>query len=159
MPSAGPIRPPSGCGSSPTSLKPRGCSPIHPVLRWAPEIPIDYVEVGGIKLRYVKAGSGPILILLHTLRTQLDLFEKLVPELSKRFTIYALDFPGHGHSGIPKARYEADFFTAAIEGFIDKLDLREITLAGVSIGGVIPLIIAARRNPRVTRVISINPYD
>src|SRR3990170_2243350 len=128
-------------------------------LRWAPQIPIETVEVGGNKLRYIKSGKGPALVLLHTLRTQLDLFEKVVPELSKRFTVYALDYPGHGYSDIPTARYDADFFTDAVEGFLDKLDLRDVTLAGVSIGGSISLIIAARRNPRVARVIAINPYD
>jgi pimeloyl-ACP methyl ester carboxylesterase len=82
-----------------------------------------------------------------------------VPELSKHFTVYALDYPGHGYSDIPQARYDAAFFTKAVEGFLDKLDLRNVMLAGVSIGGAIALIIAARRNPRVARVVSINPYD
>ena len=128
-------------------------------LRWSPDIPIQTIDIGGAKLRYMKSGKGPVLILLHTLRTQLDLFEKVVPELSKHFTVYALDYPGHGYSDIPQARYNAAFFTKAVEGFLDKLDLRDVTLAGVSIGGAIALIIAARRNPRVARVVSINPYD
>ena len=98
-------------------------------------------------------------MLLHTLRTQLDLFEKVIPELSRHFTVYALDYPGHGYSDIPKARYDAAFFTEAVEGFLDRLDLRDVTLAGVSIGGSIALIVAARRNPRVLRVVAINPYD
>ena len=128
-------------------------------LRWAPNIPIETVEVGGNRLRYIKTGKGPALVLLHTLRTQLDLFEKVIPELSRHFTIYALDHPGHGYSDIPKARYDATFFTEAVEGFLDRLDLRNVTLAGVSIGGSIALIVAARKNPRVARVIAINPYD
>ncbi len=128
-------------------------------LRWAPNIPINSVEVDGNRLRYIKTGKGPALVLLHTLRTQLDLFEKVVPELAKHFTVYALDYPGHGYSDIPKARYDADFFVRAVEGFLDKLDLRDVTLAGVSIGGSITLIVAARRNPRVVRVVAINPYD
>ena len=128
-------------------------------LRWAPDLPIEHIEVGGSTLRYIRTGRGPNLVLLHTLRTQLDLFEKVVPELSKHFTVYALDYPGHGYSDIPEARYDAAFFTQAAEGFLDRLDLRDVTLAGVSIGGAIALIIAARGNPRVTRVIAINPYD
>jgi len=128
-------------------------------LRWAPEIPIHYVEVDGGKLRYIKAGAGPVLVLLHTLRTQLDLFEKVVLELSKHFTVYALDYPGHGYSDIRKGRYDAAFFVKAVEGFLEKQDLRDVTLAGVSIGGAIPLIIAAKQNPRVARVVAINPYD
>lgn len=139
------------------ALRPQPRPPAK--LRWAPEIPIGTVEVGGSKLRFIKSGNGPPLVLLHTLRTQLDLFEKVVPELSRHFTVYALDYPGHGYSDIPKARYDAQTFTAAVEGFLEKLDLRDVTLAGVSIGGPIALIVAARHNPRVARVVAVNPYD
>jgi hypothetical protein len=52
---------------------------------WAPTIPIQYLDVGGYRLRYVKAGNGPSLVPLHTLHTQLDLFEKIVPELASSF--------------------------------------------------------------------------
>jgi pimeloyl-ACP methyl ester carboxylesterase len=76
-------------------------------LTWAPDIPILYADIRGVRIRYIKTGAGPTLVLLHTLRTQLDLFEKVVPELAKSFTVYALDYPGHGYSGIPKARYDA----------------------------------------------------
>ena len=138
-------------------LRPRLKAPMR--LRWSDTIAIDYVTIGGVKLRYVTAGSGPTIVLLHTLRTQLDLFEKIIPELSRRFTVYALDYPGHGYSDIPRARYDAEFFVTAVEGFLDALDLSDVTLAGVSIGGVIPLVIAAKRNARVARVASINPYD
>jgi len=128
-------------------------------LRWSRELPIAYAELGETRVRFIKTGAGPNLVLLHTLRTQLDLFEKVVPDLAKRFTVYALDYPGHGYSDIPEARYDADFFVRAVERFLETLDLREATLCGVSIGGAIALIIAGRRNPRVTRVVAINPYD
>ncbi|HKW62901.1 MAG TPA: alpha/beta hydrolase [Candidatus Acidoferrum sp.] len=129
-------------------------------LRWATDIPIDYVKNGANgRLRYIKAGRGPNLVLLHTLRTQLDLFQKVVPDLTKQFTVYALDYPGHGFSDIPKAEYDADFFAHAVEGFLDALDLRDVTLCGVSIGGAICLILAGRHNARVRRVVAINPYD
>jgi pimeloyl-ACP methyl ester carboxylesterase len=139
------------------TLRPKPKPPAK--LRWAPETPIQTIEIDGAKLRYIKTGKGPVLVLLHTLRTQLDLFEKIVPDLSKHFTVYAVDYPGHGYSDIPPARYDASFFAKTVEGFLDKLDLREVTLAGVSIGGSIALILAARRNPHVARVIAINPYD
>src|SRR5262245_6078902 len=77
-------------------------------LVWAAGIPIRHVDLGGLRLRFVKAGTGPNLVLLHTLRTQLDLFEKVVPDLAKNFTAYALDYPGHGYSDIPSAPYDAE---------------------------------------------------
>ena len=128
-------------------------------LSWAPDIPVAYVGVGGCKLRYIKTGRGPNLVLLHTLRTQFDLFQKVIPGLAKQFTVHALDYPGHGFSDIPKARYDTDFFVRFVEDFVDVLDLSDVTLCGVSIGGAIGLIIAGRRNPRITQVMAINPYD
>src|SRR5262249_5608382 len=128
-------------------------------LVWGPGIPIKYVDIGGVKIRYINTGAGPNLVLLHTLRTQLDLFEKVVPELARYFTVYALDYPGHGYSDIPKAQYDANFFVYSVERYLDALDLRDVTLCGVSIGGAVSLILAGRRNPRVARVVAINPYD
>ena len=128
-------------------------------LRWAPGIAVRYADIGGVRLRYICTGQGPALVLLHTLRTQLDIFELMVPALAAHFTVYALDYPGHGFSDAPAARYDAAFFAAAVSGFLDRLDLRDATLAGISIGGVIPLLLSARGHPRIGRIVSINPYD
>jgi pimeloyl-ACP methyl ester carboxylesterase len=146
----------------PLSLLVEEMRPVPPTparLSWAPDIPIQYVSVNGVRLRYIKTGEGPALILLHTLRTQLDLFEKVVPDLAKSFTVYAVDYPGHGYSDIPPAKYDADYFVKTIESFLEALNLHDVTLAGVSIGASIALILAARNNPRVSRVVAINPYD
>ena len=129
------------------------------VIPWDPSLKPAYVLVDGVRIRYLKSGQGPVLVLLHTLRTQLDLFHKVIPELSKDFTIYAPDYPGHGHSDIADGSYDADFFAKNVAGFLDALNLEDVTLSGVSIGASISLIVAARRNPRVTRIIPINPYD
>jgi hypothetical protein len=76
------------------ALRRRPSTPM--ALYWAPNIPIKTTVIDGNRLRYIKTGKGRNLVLLHTLRTQLDIFEKLVPLLSKSFTVYALDYPGHG---------------------------------------------------------------
>ncbi len=47
-------------------------------LYWSPEIPIQRTEIGGNAIRYIKTGRGPPLVLLHTLRTQLDIFDPSV---------------------------------------------------------------------------------
>lgn len=126
---------------------------------WDTRIKPVYVRVDGVQLRYVSVGDGPVLVLLHTLRTQLDLFHKVIPELARDFTVYAVDYPGHGYSDIPDGAYDADFFVRYVTGFLEALDLTDVTLCGVSIGASISLIIAARRNSRVTRIIPINAYD
>lgn len=128
-------------------------------LSWAPEVPIKYVKINGINLRYVDVGEGPPLVLLHTLRTQLDMFQKMVPKLSKYFRVYALDYPGHGFSDIPTVEYTPEFFTDVVARFLEQLNIQDAIVAGESIGGSISLVLAARHNPRVKQVIAINAYD
>ena len=128
-------------------------------LVWAPRIPIEYVDLDGIRVRCIKTGAGPNLVLLHTLRTQLDIFEKIIPELEKHFTVHAFDYPGHGWSDIPKAAYAPEDFYQWTAAYLDKVDISQATIVGISIGATISLVLAARRNPRVTRVIAVNPYD
>ena len=137
----------------------RPAPPAPAELAWAPEIPIRHAVVNGHRLRYIQAGRGPSLVLLHTLRTQLDIFQKVIPTLAQRFTVYALDYPGHGYSDIPNVEYEPKLFVDAVVGFLDELDIRDATVAGISIGGTIALLMAAHHNPRVKKVVAINPYD
>lgn len=128
-------------------------------LAWWPGTPIRSLDVDGVRLRYIVAGQGPALVLLHTLRTQLDIFQKILPTLAARFRVYALDYPGHGWSDIPGGRYDAEFFVAAVSKALDRLDLRDAIVVGESIGGSIALLLAARHHPRVRAVVAINPYD
>jgi pimeloyl-ACP methyl ester carboxylesterase len=128
-------------------------------LPWAPDIPVRYVTVDGTRIRYLVTGSGPAIVLLHTLRTQLDMFQMVIPELATRFRVYALDYPGHGHSDAPDADYSAELFVAYVAGFLDRLNIQDALLVGESIGGTIALVLAARRNPHVRGVVAVNPYD
>jgi pimeloyl-ACP methyl ester carboxylesterase len=137
----------------------RRAPPTPAGLSWAPDVPVRWTEVDGVRLRYVVAGQGPPLVLLHTLRSQLDLFQDVFPTLSRRYTVYALDYPGHGHSDIPTASYTADYLIGKIAGFLDRLDITGAVLVGESIGGAAALALAARHHPRVRAVVAINPYD
>jgi pimeloyl-ACP methyl ester carboxylesterase len=135
-------------------------APAPPVaLPWAPDLPIRSVRVDGIRLRYVVTGSGPALVLLHTMRTQLDLFQRVIPGLAARYRVYALDLPGHGYSDIPPAEYTAGFFVDVVDACLERLDIWDAVLVGESIGGTIALGLAARGGARVRAVVAINPYD
>jgi pimeloyl-ACP methyl ester carboxylesterase len=114
----------------------------------------------GLALRYEKTGEGPPLVLIHTIRTQLEYFRSLAPILAKSYTVYAIDLPGHGHSPVdPLARFDEPYFRQGVVGFIEKLNLTGVTLAGESIGGALALTVAAALPQRVKRVFAINPYD
>jgi pimeloyl-ACP methyl ester carboxylesterase len=128
-------------------------------LIWAPDIAVQYVTVAGMTLRYIAAGTGEPVVLLHTLRTQLDMFQKVIPELSRRCRVYALDFPGHGFSDIPVAEYSVELFVRATSAFLAALDIVGATIVGESIGGTVALLLAARHDVHVREVVAVNPYD
>src|SRR6516225_5264433 len=104
----------------------------------------DRVSVRGCELRYYRTGVGAPIVLLHPLRAQLEYFAPLLRHLDgTQAEVLAVDLPGHGQSTAPRADYTAAYFTEA----------------GESIGGAIALALAARHNPRIARVVALNPYD
>jgi len=118
------------------------------------------LSVGGAELRYLRAGTGRTVLLLHTLRTQLEMFARVLERLDlAQVQAVAVDLPGHGHSSAPTGDYTAGFFSDVVEQLLARLELREAVLVGESIGATIALTVAARRNPRVAAVLAINPYD
>ncbi|WP_414463436.1 alpha/beta fold hydrolase [Hyphomicrobium sp. DY-1] len=113
-----------------------------------------------LSMRFQKIGEGPPLVLMHTIRTQLEYFRELAPTLAKSYTVYAIDLPGHGRSPIdPNARLDEPYMREAVIGFIELLNLTDVTLVGESIGGALALTVAASIPQRIKRVYSINPYD
>jgi pimeloyl-ACP methyl ester carboxylesterase len=113
----------------------------------------------GFSLRYLRAGRGRPLVLLHTLRTQLDYFHKLLPLLKSQYRIYVLDLPGHGQSALLPTEYTEELFRKSVTEFIKQLDLRDITLVGESIGGTLALTVSAELPDRVARAVALHPYD
>jgi pimeloyl-ACP methyl ester carboxylesterase len=111
-------------------------------------------------IRYLKTGSGAPLILMHTIRTQLEYFYQAIPTLAKHYTVYAIDLPGHGESSIDtKAQYDEPYLRKAVVEFIHTLNLNNVTVAGESIGATLALTVASALPERITRVIASNTYD
>ena len=119
-----------------------------------------FIRRDGSRLRYYAAGTGPPLVLLHTVRTQLDYFQRVIPLLWDHYTVYALDLPGMGWSDIvPGASYEEPELRAAVVEFVSGLNLQGITLAGESLGAALALSASIDLKGRVNRVVAFNSYD
>lgn len=73
--------------------------------------------VDGIKLHYVKGGKGPLVVLVHGFGQTWYEWHQLMPQLSKKFTVVALDLPGLGMSDPPATGYSGK----DVSGYIYKL--------------------------------------
>jgi pimeloyl-ACP methyl ester carboxylesterase len=132
----------------------------HPV-SWSKDVTGQFITINNCIIRYLTAGEGKPLLLVHTMRTQSDYFQKIIPELSKHYKVFAIDLPGHGGSGMPKnVDYTEQYFTGIVRKFIDTLNLNAVTLAGESFGATIVLTLAATdENKIIKKVFAFNPYD
>ncbi len=114
----------------------------------------------GTYIRFCVAGVGEPLILFHTFRNRLEYFNPIIPMLSRDFTVYCLDLPGFGDSPINKKTiYDQNFFTESLVNFIKYLNLSNVTLAGESIGGVLPITVSSKIPSKIKKIYSFNPYD
>ena len=130
--------------------------------RWLPGVPVEYMSLNGNspKVRFIRTGQGPAILLMHTVRTQLDIFQRVIPNLLNSFTVYAFDYPGFGWSEIvPGADYREPALRKHVVQFVKQLDLRDLTLAGESMGATLALTASTELPGRVKRVVAFNTYD
>src|SRR5215217_4598697 len=122
---------------------------------WSPSGEIEYAKLAdGTRLRYLKAGSAPTgLILLHTVRTQLDQFQFVIPKILAAFTVYAIDLPGMGWSDISAAgSYSEPALRRAVVELVTVLEVEGALLAGESMGATLALTASVDLQDRIVGV-------
>lgn len=100
-------------------------------------------KYNGVELYYEKSGSGPPIILLHGNGETLGIFDKLIPDLEKSFTVYAIDARGHGKSQKIKEIHYVDL-ADDVADFIRQENLSKPILYGFSDGGIVGLLTAIK---------------
>src|SRR5260221_164964 len=66
----------------------------------------EYAQVNGVKIHYVIGGSGEPLVLIHGFGQNWYMWNRLLPELSKHFTVIAPDLRGMGESDKPDSGFD-----------------------------------------------------
>jgi pimeloyl-ACP methyl ester carboxylesterase len=133
-----------------------------------------WMDFDGARMRYLRAGSGPPLILLHGLLGYSFSWRYTMPALAPYATVYAPDLLGAGFSDRPRGLDHSMRGTALrVLRFAEKLafdnpDLSSFDLLGTSRGGPVAMAAAAEclraggSRPRVRRLVlvaPVNPYS
>lgn len=119
------------------------------------------VSIDGLDIFYREAGSrsNPTILLLHGFPTSSSMFRNLIPALSDRFHLVALDYPGYGNSSMPTVHefdYTFDRLAEIVEKFITAIDLQRYSLYVMDYGAPIGFRIAAKHPERVEVLIVQN---
>ena len=95
------------------------------------------------EMHYVDEGAGPPILFVHGTPTNSYEYRHLIAALSKRFRCIAPDHLGFGESSRPQSfAYTPEAHAAVLKEFVERLDLRDLTLVVHDFGGPIALPLA-----------------
>jgi pimeloyl-ACP methyl ester carboxylesterase len=114
-----------------------------------------YESIGGLRVRYVRAGVGPPVLLVHGLGSSIYTWKDVFPSLVREHDVVALDLPGFGGSEIPPG-LSAEIYPRTVTGLLDRLGIERASLVGHSLGGAVVLFVAASQPERVDRLVLLD---
>lgn len=117
-----------------------------------------FVDSGGVKLHYVTAGEGPLLVLLHGFPDYHYTWRDQMPALSKHFQVVALDLRGYNKSDKPEGvdQYKIEKLVADVAAVQDHFKQKKMILVGHDWGGFIAWNFATTHPDKVDRLVILN---
>ena len=113
----------------------------------------SYAEVNGINLYYESHGTGRPLILLHGGLGSGEMFGPILPTLSERHRVIAVDLQGHGRTADIDRPIDIRLMADDIAGLIDHLGLEKPDLVGYSLGGGVAFFTAVKHPQKVGKLV------
>ncbi len=111
-------------------------------------------------MRYLRAGSGPPLVLVHGLLGHSFSWRSCTPVLARNFTVYAVDMLGAGYSDRPAGLDQSLRANAErLLHFLDAIGVQSCILLGSSRGGGVVMRAAALAPDRVQRMVLVSPVN
>jgi pimeloyl-ACP methyl ester carboxylesterase len=106
----------------------------------------EYARVNGIRLHYVNAGVGPLLLFLHGFPDFWYLWNNQIAHFSQSYRVVAPDLRGYNLSDKPAdiAEYRLPLIVEDIRALIDQLGQQPMILVGHDWGGAVAWEFAAR---------------
>ena len=116
-----------------------------------------FAEIDGLQTRYLFAGAGPALLMVHPVGLLADCFHRNIDALAENFTVYVPDLIGHGFTASPDLAGDApqNFFVRHLHAFTDHIGLQTYCVLGSSLGGLIAALLYADRPDAIEKLVII----
>src|SRR5271169_4546700 len=104
----------------------------------------ELIEMRGLRFHFrdwpSRRLNAPSLVLLHGFTGHARSWDPFAEAMTDRYRVLALDQRGHGETGWAAAdRYGTDDMANDLESFVRALGLRDVTLMGLSMGGLVTM--------------------
>jgi pimeloyl-ACP methyl ester carboxylesterase len=117
---------------------------------------LSSIRINGIRLDAVERGQGRPLLFLHP-GIGLDPEADVLNQLAERSRLMAPTHPGFGGSEQPQSFDTIDDLAYFYLDLLHELDVRDVTLVGVSLGGWIAAEMAVKSTQRLAKLVLANP--
>ena len=116
---------------------------------------VEHVTVHGHRRAYVRAGSGPVVLLLHGLGCDHTTWGPVIDSLSRTHTVIAPDLLGHGSSDKPRADYSVGGYANGMRDLLTVLGIDTATVVGHSFGGGVAMQFGYQYPERTERLVLV----
>jgi pimeloyl-ACP methyl ester carboxylesterase len=122
-----------------------------------PQATFGDMELSNTRLHYVKAGTGPPLIIVPATVSLIRQWLPLTQFMGQRFTSFFFELPGHGGSTPYPEKFQSSFVPKTVEEFANNLGYEKFSLMGFSFGGLLALRTLEHLRDRIDKVILLSP--
>ena len=116
-------------------------------------------QVGDVCFNYAEGpDNGKALLLLHAQTLDWFTYSKVLPELSKNFHVFAVDYPGHGKTNVPEDYLmSANQIGSDLANFIEFVIKEPVYATGNSSGGLLTTWLAANKPDLIKAIVLEDP--
>jgi len=107
-------------------------------------------SANGIQVNYEIDGTGPWVVMSHSLACELHMWDDQVRALREKYRVLCVDTRGHGASDAPRGPYTLDMLAEDLHGLLQVLRVERPHFVGLSMGGMIGMTYALK-HPNVLR--------
>ncbi len=123
---------------------------------------VQYAEIGECRMAYHRQGAGETMLLVHGITTYSFIWRNIIPLLSNRYDVIAVDLPGCGESDKPLDKpYAIKNHAEYLKTFVDTLGISRFHFVGHDLGGGMGQIFAVRHPEMLISLMLVNTvaYD
>lgn len=117
-----------------------------------------FADSGGVKIHYVTAGKGPLVILMHGFPDFWYSWRDQMPALAKHFQVVAIDLRGYNKSDKPEGveNYAMDKLVGDVDAVIKHFKQEKAVIVGHDWGGAVAWSFAMMKPEKTDRLIILN---